>query len=123
MKDGKKVVSIDIFNRCDSFHELFRRLLRSPLGAIDVDKDGETVPEGEAGYTTLEFLDALQSAKGRSVSNPGAGEEKRFTFEGYAAFELACDRNPIHISMIGHRHVKSRRPPAIPSPGMSSPSC
>lgn len=98
---NRKPLAMDVFNREDTLQEYFPKLLKGI--AMDVhgmeNKEGE-MPEAEASYKTLEFIDRIETLEQKTYPGVALGEEKRFQSESVSGFELLYNSQLVHLTAL-----------------------
>jgi hypothetical protein len=96
---GKRMLSLELFNRTEVFGEYFPKLLRgAAMEYFGSGKDDQELPGPEASFRTLDMLDKIAEAKGEQFPGVAAGVEKRFDANGMSGFELDYEQHLIHAA-------------------------
>ncbi len=104
---GKKLATVDIFNRREVFAEYFPKILRGAmLEANPGGKGGKSVPEAEARYRALDVFDRLEHEEFQDRPGIGVGTDRRFEWKEISGFELTLDGQLVHLAAFGNPESK-----------------
>lgn len=96
---GKTLVSVDIFNRRNVYHDYFPKLLRGAAFEAANSKPGkEALTEAEARYRSLELLDLVEQQSFDEEDGVGVGSDRRFDTPSVTGFQLVYDQHLIHLA-------------------------
>jgi hypothetical protein len=98
---GRRLLSVDLFNRRDVCADYFLRIVRGAAAeASAMQASADALPEAEARYRAVEFLDRVDALE--STTHPGIalGEERRFGSDEIAGFVLLYEKRLVHLSAL-----------------------
>lgn len=97
-----KILTIDIFNRCDVYEEYFPKILKSSILDVHGYKDSEFAFDGkEIMNELLKFLDNKDKMEFQEYPGVSAGIEKRYETNEISGFELVHENHLIHFTAFG----------------------
>lgn len=98
---NKKLLNVEIFNRCDIYKEYFPKLLRGTvMETYMIKPKGDPVTEAEAFYKTSELLDKIEELPSEIHKGVGVGEENRFETDKITGFKLRFNEHLIHFTAL-----------------------
>ena len=105
---GRRLLSLDVFNRREIFQEYFPKILRGvALEVYNQQHTVEAVPEAEARYRVLDFLDNLDTLPWETYAAVAAGEERRFDTEKLVGVMLEENGHLIHFAALESEHGRN----------------
>jgi hypothetical protein len=113
---GRRMLSLDAFNRREVFQEYFPKILRGvALEVYNVREHAEAVGEAEAKYRTLEFFDNFDALPWEQYRAVAAGTERRFDNGKVTGFALEENGQVIHLTALEADQHRNKRPHQNPA--------
>lgn len=107
---GRRMLSLDAFNRREVFQEYFSKILRGvALEVHNVREQTGAIGEAEAKYRTLEFFDNFDVLPWEEYKAVAAGIERRFDTEKVTGFVLEEKGQVIHLTALEADQQRSKR--------------
>ncbi len=98
---GRRLLSLDAFNRRQIFREYFPKILRGvALEVCNEKHEREPLGEAEAKFRVLDFFDSFDALPWEAYKAVAAGEERRFETETLAGFVLDAGGHMIHLTTL-----------------------
>lgn len=106
---GKRLATVDVFNRRDVFVEYFPKILKGAMLEVNFGgKGGKNVPEAEARYRTLEVFDSLEHQEFEERPGVGVGTDRRFESNDLSGFELMLNSQLVHLAAFGGQKISGK---------------